>query len=322
MWLAFHIFYHSDRDRLLRESLFPVVADLYAAAAIRRFFFVRYELGGSHIRLRLDCKKGCVPEVRSTVQHRVCSYIQNVPSSGRISEQQIRSANAILVATDLYECDLNVYPDNVVRECEFTPEVARYGGSERFHAALEMFNYTSLEACCAICRPRRTLMASLRQLFRLSVVLAQDCDELGAIWDSRELQGEACTEHTQRIEQVVALLVLEELRLRCVERPMVDYGLSRVWLDLGRHHRRRMMSSSSSARIEINRLHVHMFANRLGISNAIERGFRQVVSAALRNPLIYDTFCPLGWKCSDVRALCQCLWERATDEILQSVTAQ
>ncbi len=50
-WRSYHLFYHGDRDLVLR--LWPTLAPLILSRIVDSFFFLRYSLGGPHIRIRL-----------------------------------------------------------------------------------------------------------------------------------------------------------------------------------------------------------------------------------------------------------------------------
>src|SRR3954451_23309696 len=52
LWRAARVFYHGDRDAMLRHLVWPLLTQLTAERLCDRFYFVRYSLGGPHLRLR------------------------------------------------------------------------------------------------------------------------------------------------------------------------------------------------------------------------------------------------------------------------------
>ena len=79
-WQAFHLFYHADRNLLLLRLIRPLVGSLARAGAIDRFFFVRYELGGPHVRLRLRSTPGAMDVVEERVREASADYFARWPS--------------------------------------------------------------------------------------------------------------------------------------------------------------------------------------------------------------------------------------------------
>ena len=63
-WLSFHAHYHGDRDLPLRHAVASLVRRLRDDGLLESFFFMRYSLGGPHIRLRLRPAAGGADPVR------------------------------------------------------------------------------------------------------------------------------------------------------------------------------------------------------------------------------------------------------------------
>lgn len=145
-WISCHLYYHQDLIRVLRGFVHPVVVSLVKAAQIEAFFFVRYALGGPHIRLRLRALPGLRDHVLNKVQRFAQDFLDLTPSTKSLEDEAIRKSNAFILASDPNETDDSIYPDNSFRVVAFRPEVQRYGGPNRFRASLDFFTLSSVAA--------------------------------------------------------------------------------------------------------------------------------------------------------------------------------
>lgn len=273
-WLAFHLHYHERQDQLLEELLRPLAASLVKRGEIGSFFFVRYLLGGPHIRLRVRlCGDG--QAVAAEVQGAAERFFAAFPSRATLPEDKIRAINREILKNDPTERDEAVHPDNFVRPAPFHPEIDRYGGPELFPESLAFFAISS-------CRVLRWLHekagdSSSRLSFAFHLLALQ---ALGSSRDGQELlalvrypmagreggapallieKGDEAFErqkesHVQalrrRIEAIVdgPLFSGELLAERTLEGALREVGT-----------RRGILSSQ-----------LHMTANRLGLKNAEE----------------------------------------------------
>ncbi|HSN86598.1 MAG TPA: thiopeptide-type bacteriocin biosynthesis protein, partial [Thermoanaerobaculia bacterium] len=141
-WLAFHLHYHERQDQILEELVHPLVASLVRRGEIDSFFFVRYALGGPHIRLRIRlCGNGqaAVAEVLGAAER----FFEACPSRATLPEEKILAINRSVLKSDPSESDEAVYPDNFVRQAPYAPEIERYGGPELFPESLAFFAISS-----------------------------------------------------------------------------------------------------------------------------------------------------------------------------------
>jgi hypothetical protein len=291
------------------------VKQLHSRKLVRRAFFVRYELGGPHVRLRLNCAKERLEEVRSVVKSEVMAYLKRFPSRQPLSNSRIQEINRILLATDKHETDSTIYQDNSVHEFRFRPEMRRYGGAGLIEFAYDMFTWTSLEAWASICHctggdKQNGLFRSLSQLFELSVMLAHDFGELRAMWTGSQAKkvNQSTTDRT--VADAIGDIINNRLRTSC------SHSRSRVqgdlWLSAGEQYRRRMLCTDAAVRLNISRSHVHMFANRLGISNKVERGFSELVAVLLQRDELQqfpNFFCNRG---TSLVAVNRMFWRRVS----------
>lgn len=145
-WRAYHVFYHSDRNRMLRHLVRPVVGELLDAGAIDRFFFVRYDLGGPHLRLRWRVTDETASAfAEGVLAERAVVFFARWPSKEPVPEDQIRRTNRWLLEIDplLRPEDDLVYPDNTWKRLPMQFEVDRYGGLDRLPASLDLFYLSS-----------------------------------------------------------------------------------------------------------------------------------------------------------------------------------
>ena len=122
-WTSHYIYYGDDCygreiDRLLISAVAPWVRRLFAARAIRRFFFVRYaDAGGPHLRLRLDLVREGGDAV---VEERLCDAVDDFHAS------EIATGRA----------SAGRRPE--VRAVDYVPELERYGGRHAIVAAEDL----------------------------------------------------------------------------------------------------------------------------------------------------------------------------------------
>jgi thiopeptide-type bacteriocin biosynthesis protein len=73
VWLSAHLhlaspgLYGAAGDRMIAQTVVPIVARLRAPANLRRWFFIRYGEHGPHIRLRMSVRESDIEWVKSTI---------------------------------------------------------------------------------------------------------------------------------------------------------------------------------------------------------------------------------------------------------------
>ena len=292
-WWSYHFFYHGDRDLALRHWLRPALADLRRDHEIETFFFVRYALGGPHLRLRLRAEAGVEGGVvRAKLARHAERFIASHPSPEPWGEEKIREMNRALAAEDPRSEDA-VYPEGSLQELPFHPEVERYGGEARLDAAYDYFAISSLAALDFVAA-HHAVPKSKRLPNELRFLLHQ---ALGSSWD---------------LEQAASFLAYPidlwgEMRPRVLERgDEVFARRAAVFVDLVRHELEVLATSTASQVPGVSLLgpsarllahcfagvdegrwgraatsHLHMSANRLGLSNAEELYVGRILVRAL-----------------------------------------
>jgi len=275
-WLNFHIYYHADRDQLLREAISPLLAELYKDGLLERFYFVRYSLGGPHIRLRLETTRHTAPLVRNTAEAYLQHYLHAAPSLRSLDREEIGRTTRMLIASDPNEHDANIYPDNSILQLPFAPEINRYGGAELMSCSLDLFSFTSVEALTLInersVQSRSEMFSrSVRALLRLSLVLAEERSALADFWRTATATAPVSGQEMQARLRLVQLLREESARAPEDEE-------WKLWSAAGSALRQKLSATAKAVARGIIRSHLHMFANRLDINNAVERGMGALLS--------------------------------------------
>ena len=280
-WLSFHLFYHGDRERVLTGWVRPVVAALWTSGGIERFYFIRYALGGPHIRLRVLARPGRTGAVEEQLVSSAEGFLRLWPSPVPLPEEEIRAANRAILANDGGEEEDGVYPDNTLRRFPLRFEVARYGGPGMLAPTLDFFTLSSLQALRFLeahggkPAPRR-LAATFGLLARQVCGLAGGEEEVLALleypaqsWERLSPLGSRADQaFEERRESFQALFRAEAGRLaRCGQpapgSPEAEVAAARLLaLEIG--------SAPDPVRRRIASSHLHMTANRLGLRNTDE----------------------------------------------------
>jgi thiopeptide-type bacteriocin biosynthesis protein len=265
-WVSYHLFHSGDREALLTEVVRPVVSDLWSGGAIDGFFFIRYEEGGKHLRLRL----------------RVAPGIETEAATGQTrSLLEARSAR-FREALDAPESPL--LPIDIVR-ASFELEEERYGGPRFFPCSLAFFALSSVDAIDFVERWRsvaraRQLTEILTRLTRQAVGLARTAKELRDLgdyfvqWRSRMAaivaRGDQMFENRRddfvhRVREVLAMAMVAPARAG-----EAAPGSPEAQVAHARCLAAALDGLEGEARWRATTSQMHMTANRLGLNNAEE----------------------------------------------------
>lgn len=293
-WSSYHLYYHEDLDRAATGFVLPAVLSLVSSGWIDRFFFIRYQLGGPHIRLRLRAAPERQDAVADAVRRQAEQFLEGTPSAQARDEEVIRKGNQAILAADPSETDETVYPDNTFFSAPFVAETQRYGGPELLQPSLDSFAISSVEALCFLHEnphmpSSRRLTAAARFLVRQALGFAADPDEL--LWLSNyatETWGETFPTLLERADQgfprqrdLFSEIVRQELHQGLLSTPAgaaapllgeAAFRLSSVLAGSSRGTRRRIGGS-----------HLHMLANRLGLSNPEELYLGRLLNLTLQS---------------------------------------
>jgi hypothetical protein len=277
-WSSYHFFFHAGRNRLLTGLVRPLVASLFAARAADGFFYLRYDLGGPHIRLRMRC---AAPEaVTARVAAAAAAFFASQPSTTPLPAEEIHRRNRAILAEEPGESDA-VYPDNSLRMLPFVPETSRYGGPVLIERSLDFFGLSSWQALeiIAMCGAKpwgQQLPHLFLELAQLASGLATSEEELLGLLGYSAVEAESTlapvaaradrlfAEHRELFCQLMQAAVetpAGALPERPCGAPALAYAEAISCLS------REIGFADLPARWLILTSHMHMTANRLGLEN-------------------------------------------------------
>lgn len=293
-WSSYHLYYHEDLDRAVIGFVLPTVLSVVSSGWIDRFFFIRYQLGGPHVRLRLRVASELQDVVDQTVRQQAKQFLESTPSAQSRDEEVIRKVNRAILAADPSETDETVYSDNTLLRFPFLPEVQRYGGPGLLKPSLDFFVISSVEALCFLrenptMTPSRRLTAAAHFLSRQALGFSSDVDELLSLYTyATETWGEAFPSILERADEVFLRqqrlffdIVRQELDQSLLSTP--DPATSPLLSEAALRLSSALLGSTRSTRHRIGGSHLHMLANRLGLSNPEELYLGRQLTLTLQN---------------------------------------
>jgi len=277
-WRAYHLHYHADLDPLLDELVRPLVAGLLADGRADRFYFVRYGLGGPHVRLRL---RWTGEPATAAVEAAAADFFRRRPSLDSLAAEEVLRRNRPFLTVDPLADDSEdrVLPDNSLHLAPMRFEIERYGGAGRFAETLDLFALSSACVLLMLAGERRRLSAGLRLNRAIAVTAAMAWGLAEDEADFFDLAGYAerfmgdllahCGDQADRAFERQSDTLIELLR-RALQQP-ADAGHPRALLaEGGRRLAAQVADLSADVRWYVAASHIHMTVNRLGTLNAEE----------------------------------------------------
>lgn len=294
-WQSYHLFYHDDLNVLLLRCVRPLVVHLQRLGWARKFFFIRYQLGGPHVRLRVLPEPGRELEVRAFINQKVSEFFQKHASLSTKSEALIRRANKVLLANDPHERGDEVFVNNSLLEVPFVPETERYGGPGLLPHSLDFFVFSSitvlsiLEDYSVQKQSLRTATAA-RYLIRLGLGFSESLADLhdllgyGMEWSmvhSPNFMLLVDKLHEQQ-KDVMRQLVQNELRtIIGANTQPAENARTAFWIRVAASFAARIAQAEADRRRHILHSHLHMTANRLDLKNTDEFYLSRLICRAL-----------------------------------------
>ncbi|MFI7236801.1 thiopeptide-type bacteriocin biosynthesis protein [Streptomyces cyaneofuscatus] len=143
-WLSLHCFLRSapeDVDAFLTGDVAPLLDGLVAEGAASGWFFIRYDEGGHHLRLRV---RGVSPARAASLPKALARLAERLPAAdsvrGQAVDRQAGRGQAVGGQAEHAE----------VRSVPYVPETGRYGGPEALPVAEEVFVLSSRVAVRAV----------------------------------------------------------------------------------------------------------------------------------------------------------------------------
>lgn len=293
-WLNYHLYYHQDLGPAIDHFVRPLVIGLLRSDWIDGFFFVRYGLGGPHIRLRLHPRPGASALVAEAAEGQARSFLATRPSTSNLTQLSILRVNQQLLASDPNEIDDSVYPDNTFLPFPFRPEIERYGGPELWGDSLDFFVLSSATVLELLREhagePRsRHVMLAFRALAGQALSFARDDEDLIVLLRyAVDLWGGRMPQAMEKADRV--LTEKRKIFDQLFEREL-DLFLNRPGAAVAAREKARTQLNEGARRLawiirgadrsvhqRIGTSQLHMTANRLGLSNAEEVFLSQILT--------------------------------------------
>lgn len=305
-WRSVHLYYHADRDLLIRSCVADALRKWLQDELVESWFFVRLSVGGPHVRLRFKPAQAVDPEIPEAGLRVCCErFFQSHPSTETIEADRIREHNAYVRRFDPTEMDDTVFPDNSLQVMPFSAEVERYGGDDLIAHSLDYFCLSSAQVLHELLQtdgptPGRRLSLGFQLLVRQAAGFAVDVEELSQLiayppsMDAVYRKAEAAYGRSRAT--YLALLKRELLSL--TERAPLSGRPYPVFA--GARRLRACLEPLPVAEAQyICRSQLHMTANRLGLENREETYLSRLVSLAVE----------------DLRELEPGLWNRVSERL-------
>jgi hypothetical protein len=299
-WISCHLYYHQDLDEVLAKFVQPAIVDLVKKNQIQAFFFVRYGLGGPHVRLRVKALPDFRNRVLKEVQRFAEDFLRRTPSTRPMEESVISKINEAIISSDPNETDGSIYPDNSFRAVPFRPEIQRYGGPRLFQASLDFFTLSSVAAVNFLSKYGHSLRSvQLAHAFRLllhqalgfAAGVAELSDLLRYGVDSLGEGRQKAIEKGDKVAQAQMSTVLQLFRqsIDKVHLLLAEgksfYGASDFLIGGADRLSAATVTADRVTRARIGGSQLHMTASRLGLSNVEEVYISRLLTVTLHEVL-------------------------------------
>ncbi|HEX8772732.1 MAG TPA: thiopeptide-type bacteriocin biosynthesis protein [Pyrinomonadaceae bacterium] len=153
-WISMHIFYSANPSKLLLNCIAPLIAELRDRGLVSRWFFIRYWMGGPHVRLRLLPAEGVTAEaVKNVAEPAIRSYLDNRPAlfemDPSLLKKHYRRMFEAEYGTEAYLArygetgEMETYLSNSIHYIDYELEFERYGGAAGLDVAERHFEVSS-----------------------------------------------------------------------------------------------------------------------------------------------------------------------------------
>lgn len=180
-WSCVHVYHAGNLDRLLREVVFPATAQMQTENLISYWFFIRYWVGGTHLRIRLFPSQYEDRDlVCNTLIGSIEPWLRNNPSS-EIDDWTRLPDNDLLYkrmfnleyrnAPISYESfNEELSPNDSVTPTPYFPELERYGGTSGIDCCFRQFS-SSTEFVKTLIENNGVLTLGFRQAATASALM-------------------------------------------------------------------------------------------------------------------------------------------------------
>lgn len=251
MWYSLHGFIHDFKaiDEYLKSDFQKVIQE-----DMETYFFIRYWLGGPHVRLRFKCKPQDYQQIKNRFETSIKDFLSQ--NSINLIDYKHFYQNTMLEnenITQTYWCD-----HGSVEVFEYEPEYLRYGGIELMSKSECVFNESSVLA-----NQLNTIHFGKRIIvgFDLLYLTLQLTNEKYNIYRNYADFWRVYSSDERLIEHYEPIL---KRRLNHLQRNNSDYN------DIYNNYLSSIKENNIHKDASILISHVHMTNNRLGIIPSIE----------------------------------------------------
>ncbi|MEO1367187.1 MAG: lantibiotic dehydratase C-terminal domain-containing protein [Acidobacteriota bacterium] len=293
-WRYVRLVDHGDQSLTLTRVVRPWLESLVADQLVDRFFFIRYELGGPHLRLRwrlrtTDPAAGAAAdgEIEGRLDDLSKSRWRGQPAPERWTAEKIRRVNRAILGRDPEtEGDAPRFEHGTWHRAPMAFETRRYGGPAHLDQTLRLFGFSSVIALDLLGELPQGSPAFvprvIGRLIRLAFALSLDEDEfLDLVGYGPRFFGPTFSACRDQGDRVFAGAADRLERLARLEMGAASDGLAvdgaadgaAPSLDAAACRAARLHSEAlprNRGRWYALASHLHMFANRVGALNPQE----------------------------------------------------
>jgi thiopeptide-type bacteriocin biosynthesis protein len=153
-WLGVHVFYSANPNPLLTGCIAPLTERLRQEGLVSRYFFIRYWLGGPHIRWRLMLAEDASEDaVKAVIEPVLTAFLARRPALFEADNSQLKGyyrqmfeaeyGKEELIAKYGEDGEIPGYDNNTFHYIEYEPEYERYGGELGVDLAERHFEVSS-----------------------------------------------------------------------------------------------------------------------------------------------------------------------------------
>lgn len=270
---------------MLTEVLLPLLVRWYRKGSVTRAFFVRYSLGGPHLRWRVGARDPALAQVLDAELEQAASrFFERHRSSAQWDAAAIREINTRLLADDPEAGDDEVIGDCQILRKPYRAETHRYGGEALSEATHALFTLSTLTAFDTVSEEDGSDSRWAKLAPYLSHVVG-NCPGLGDLLRQlRPHEGYPGGAFADSLTKADTLFdrhpeTLVDLLFETIERYLDgDSSSARLRLTRGANLLARHLDTrvSPDTRRHVLASHLHMTANRLGLSPAEEAFFARL----------------------------------------------
>lgn len=297
-WRSYHVYYHGGLNPLLTGAIRGAVASLLSEGRIDNFFFIRYELGGPHLRVRVRIVGDEEDRVAEHLRSAAEAFFARRPSPESRPVEEILATNRTIVPTDPGADAEAVFPDHSFHVVPFRPETERYGDGELLRRSLDFFALSSLQALRYVSahgeEPQaRQLAQMLRILARQAWGLADTREEMltlaeypavywGAVVNPVVERGDRMFEQQRDMFLTLVEHDIGRLAESASHSPTLEPGSLLFDLQAARRFSREIGRPEKPTRLGIETSQMHMTANRLGVNTLDEVYLGRLLGRTIR----------------------------------------